>query len=312
MIFETPILLIVFNRPDKTQKLFDKIKEIKPRKLFVSADGPRLNNESDKLLCKNTRDIFNKIDWDCDYQTRFSEINLSCKKNVIESIDWFFSANEEGIILEDDCIPNVSFFNFCKILLEKHRNNKTIMQINGTNLDIDYSTLIDDTYFFSKLNHTWGWASWKRAWIKFDKKFENYPIVKKNGLIQKYYVDKEITNWMIRYFDKSFKNKDNIWSTNWSFSILKEDGLCISPTLNLVKNIGFDGSGTSGKAKKFAKFFTQENFEINNFQHPKEINYNLKLDQKLFYEKIKPVDPRASTLNIKEWFLNIKKRLIKN
>ena len=312
MNFETPILLIVFNRPDKTQKLFERIKEIQPRKLFVSADGPRLNNESDKLLCKKTRDIFNKIDWDCDYQTRFSEINLSCKKNVIDSIDWFFSENEEGIILEDDCIPNISFFNFCKILLKKHRNNKKIMQINGTNLDVDYSNLTDDAYFFSKLNHTWGWASWRRAWIKFDKKLDNYPIVKKNGLIQKYYVDNEISNWMIRYFDKTFENKDNIWSSNWSFSILIEDGLCISPTFNLVKNIGFDGSGTSGKAKKFAKFFTQESFEIVNFQHPKEINYNLKFDQKLFYEKIKPVDPRASMFNLKEWSLRILKRLIKN
>ena len=128
------------------------------------------------------------------------------------------------------------------------------MQINGTNLDVDYSNLTDDAYFFSKLNHTWGWASWRRAWIKFDKKLDNYPIVKKNGLIQKYYVDNEISNWMIRYFDKTYENKDNIWSSNWSFSILTEDGLCISPTFNLVKNIGFDGSGTSGKAKKFAKF----------------------------------------------------------
>ena len=150
MSFETPILLIVFNRPEKTQKLFEKIKAIKPKKLFVSADGPRENFKNDKLLCNETREIFKNIDWDCDCKFKFSEKNLSCKINVIDSINWFFSLNEEGIILEDDCIPNIYFFNFCKVLLEKYKNDSLIMQINGTNLDINYSNITDKTYFFSK------------------------------------------------------------------------------------------------------------------------------------------------------------------
>tara|TARA_B100000787_G_scaffold162820_1_gene143941 strand:+ start:3019 stop:3954 length:936 start_codon:yes stop_codon:yes gene_type:complete len=310
MQFETPILLIVFNRPDKTKILFEKIRLIKPKTIFISADGPRINNPRDFSLCDEVRSIVKNIDWECDYKFKFNEKNLSCKVNVIESINWFFSHNERGIILEDDCIPSKSFFNFCEILLEKYKDNKKIMQINGSNLGIDYSRITNETYFFSKLSHCWGWATWKRAWNYFDKELKDYEKVKKNKVISKYYIDRNIAKWMTNYFDKIYNNEDKIWSTLWSYSILEKNAFCITPALNLVNNIGFDGSGTSGKFEKFSKFSTSDNNVIKNFLHPEKIEYFLKFDQKQFYEKIKQIDPRASHFFfIKSLLSKIRKKL---
>jgi len=304
MSFQTPILLIVFNRPDKTKLLFNQIKKIKPNKLYISADGPRYANPKDKELCGEVRSIVQKIDWDCDYKLKFSDKNLSCKTNVIDSINWFFSLNEQGIILEDDCIPSKSFFMFCEILLEKYKGNTNVMQINGYNGGFDFAGKVTDSYYFSKLNHTWGWASWKRAWNLFDNKCDEYKKYKSNKKILEYYVDPNIANWMITYFDKTVSKEDNIWSSIWSYSILKQNGLCITPKLNYINNIGFDGSGTSGSSKIFSQY-SDDNVNIKSnhsdektkvITHPKNIKYDVSLDQIVFYEKIKKIDPRASSI----------------
>ena len=306
MSYNTPILFLVFNRPEKTQIIFDIIKKLKPKKLYISADGPRKNRIKDNLLCDQVRSIVKNIDWNCDHNFRFNDINQGCKVNVIKSIDWFFSNNEKGIILEDDCIPSESFFVFCEKLLERYNNNHKIMQINGFNGGLNFNSLIKDSYYYSKLNHTWGWASWKRAWNKFDKNFLEYDKYKNK--INNYYIDNGISSWMKVYLDKAFKNQDNIWSSNWSFSILKENGLCITPSVNLVRNIGFDTSATSGKSEIFKKFSNAKEFEFTNIIYPNEVKFNLKLDRITFNQVIKKIDPRASKFY---YLLNIIKNFFK-
>ena len=295
MEFQTPILLIVFNRPEKTQKLFEIIKKIKPKYFYVSGDGPRQNNNNDIILCNQVRDIFKKIDWNCKFKHQFKNKNLSLKKNVIESINWFFNDVSKGIILEDDCIPSKNFFSFCEILLNKYESNTKIMQINGSNGGLNYENVNQSSYFFSKINSTWGWATWRRAWECFDNNFENYEKNFMKKKIFDYYEDKEIANWMMKYFDKSYHNIDNIWSTNWAYTILKNDGLCISPLENLVENIGFDKTATSSNAEKFSNYRSQaiESFYIKNFAD--KVKYNKLNDQKYFYELISKIDPRART-----------------
>ena len=305
MSFDIPILFIVFNRVDKTKKVFDIIKFIKPKKLFISADGPR-DNKTERKNCEDVRKVFDDIPFNCELKKKFNEKNLGLKKNIKESIDWFFSIVDKGIILEDDCIPSETFFQFCKELLNKYEDNKKIMHINGTNLGLNYQNFFDESYFFSKLNHVWGWATWKRAWINYQVNFDDYVEYKKNKKINDYFIDKKISKWMTNYFDKSYEGIDNIWSTNWAYSILKKDGLCISPKLNLVKNIGFDGSGTSSKFQMFEKF---SDTNLNNFReilHPNSIKYNLYFDKIAFEEKINKIDPRANFLNkLKAFFQKI-------
>ena len=281
MKFEIPILLIVFNRPDKTKKMLEILKILKPKNLFVSADGPRNNNKNDIVLCEEVRQLVNNINWDCKLKTKFSTENLSLKKNVIQSINWFFNNVDQGIILEDDCLPSLNFFDFCEKLLIKYQHEDKIMQINGCNGGLDYEDTNNASYFFSKINTTWGWASWKRAWKKFDENFEHYKLNEDKGVILNYYEDPEITNWMKVYFEKSITNVDNIWSTNWAYTILKNDGLCISPLKNLVENIGFDESATSKNANLFQPYRKKidESFILK--KYAKEIKY-LKMIKVIF------------------------------
>ena len=307
MSYNTPILFLVFNRPEKTQIIFDIIKKLKPKKLYISADGPRKNRIKDNLLCDQVRSIVKKINWDCEQKIKFNNTNLGCKINVIESIDWFFSNVEEGIILEDDCVPSESFFYFCEELLSKYKNNEKIMQINGFNSGLNSYLDTDDSYYFSKLNTTWGWATWRRAWQKFDYNLESYIEFKQKGKIKEFYKDKGISKWMEKYLDKTFNKEDNIWSINWAFSILKNSGLCITPNINLIENIGFDKQSTSGKTEIFNEWQETKSFEIQSITHPREIEHNLKLDR-LVFNTIKKIDPRASKFN---YLINLTKKIFK-
>lgn len=307
MSYNTPILFLVFNRPEKTQIIFDIIKKLKPKKLYISADGPRKNRIKDNLLCDQVRSIVKKINWDCEQKIKFNNTNLGCKINVIESIDWFFSNVEEGIILEDDCVPSESFFYFCEELLSKYKNNEKIMQINGFNSGLNSYLDTDDSYYFSKLNTTWGWATWRRAWQKFDYNLESYIEFKQKGKIKEFYKDKGISKWMEKYLDKTFNKEDNIWSINWAFSILKNSGLCITPNINLIENIGFDKQSTSGKTEIFNKWQETKSFEIQSITHPREIEHNLKLDR-LVFNIIKKIDPRASKFY---YLINLTKKIFK-
>ena len=307
MSYNTPILFLVFNRPEKTQIIFDIIKKLKPKKLYISADGPRKNRIKDNLLCDQVRSIVKKINWDCEQKIKFNNTNLGCKINVIESIDWFFSNVEEGIILEDDCVPSESFFYFCEELLSKYKNNEKIMQINGFNSGLNSYLDTDDSYYFSKLNTTWGWATWRRAWQKFDYNLESYIEFKQKGKIKEFYKDKGIPKWMEKYLDKTFNKEDNIWSINWAFSILKNSGLCITPNINLIENIGFDKQSTSGKTEIFNEWQETKSFEIQSITHPREIEHNLKLDR-LVFNIIKKIDPRASKFY---YLINLTKKIFK-
>ena len=214
--------------------------------------------------------------------------------------------------MEDDCLPSLNFFDFCEKLLKKYQFEEKIMQINGSNGGLDYQDTNDASYFFSKINTTWGWASWKRAWDKFDENFEDYKLYEKKDKILNYYEDQEISDWMKVYFEKSLKNVDNIWSTNWAYTILKNDGLCISPIKNLVENIGFDKSATSNNADHFLPYRKKidESFKIKRYAD--KIEYFKKNDQNYFYNLIKKIDPRAVRNSFKSQIKRIFYKILKD
>ena len=168
MAFDVPILFIVFNRPDTTAIVFQKIREIKPRKLFLAADGPRPSREGEKERCDAVRKIITEgVDWDCDVQLKFSDINLGCGRAESSAMLWFFESVGEGIVIEDDTLPDTSFFYFCKELLAYYRNDETVRMIGGNNFQ-GGKKRGDGSYYFSKLTHSWGYASWWRAWKDYD------------------------------------------------------------------------------------------------------------------------------------------------
>lgn len=161
------VLFLIFNRLDTASRVFEAIREARPFRLYIAADGPRLHKLGELEACISVRRLVTQIDWPCEIHTLFREQNLGCARAVKEAIDWFFEHEEEGIILEDDCLPRPEFFSFCSEMLDRWRNNKEIMMISGTNYLFGKISSSYD-YYFSHFAAIWGWATWKRAWTQLD------------------------------------------------------------------------------------------------------------------------------------------------
>jgi hypothetical protein len=247
-MFNTPILYLIFNRPDLVEVTFSAISSIKPKKLFIAADGPRLDNHLDASKCIVTRQyILSKIDWDCEVQTLFRDENLGCGKAVSYSITWFFSHVDEGIILEDDCCADPSFFTFCEDLLDRFRNNNNIFHINGTNHQFGIKRGFSD-YYFSIYPHVWGWATWKRAWDQYDFNMRDFELFKKDKIFKKYA--------QISLISSVINGDVDTWDIQWVYSVFRNRGLVITPNVNLIKNIGFgeNATHTTSKIPKYVKY----------------------------------------------------------
>lgn len=238
---KSPILFLIFNRPKETQILFDAIKEVKPEKLYIAADGPR-NNGKDDTACQEVKKIVSLIDWECEVKTLYREKNLGCKVAVSEAITWFFGNEEEGIILEDDCLPSSDFFRFCDELLEKYREDDHVGHICGTNLLDDKRG--DGDYYYSKLPMIWGWASWRRVWSKYDITMSNFQEFRKNDSLNKITDNRYIKNHLYNTFSLTYKGEINTWDYQYFYSITVNDIVSIMPNYNMITNIGFNENGT--------------------------------------------------------------------
>jgi hypothetical protein len=273
----TPVVLIIFNRPDLTQQVFEAIAQAKPNKFFVIADGPRHPEEAEK--CKQARSVINKVNWTCEVLTNFSEQNLGCALRVSTGLDWVFSLVNEAIILEDDCLPSESFFQFCQTLLEYYRFDERIMAIGGSNLEIGNSRT-DYSYYFSKYSYIWGWATWSRAWKHFDFQMKLWPEFEKLNVINSICKDRYEKKYWINIFTQVDQCFLNSWDYKWLYTIWCQRGLTIVPYINLVSNIGFrsDATHTHGESP-LSKLPTSNIWEIN---HPPFIVENYEADQYLF------------------------------
>lgn len=242
-----PILLIVFNRPDTTAKVFEAIRKARPSKLFVAADGPREHKEGEAEKCNRAREIATAVDWDCEVKTLFREENLGCGIGPSSAITWFFENVEEGIILEDDCLPSPDFFAFCSELLERYRDDERIMNIGGCNfLPAGYHNDSLASYYFSRHGNTWGWATWRRAWKLYDYKIKNYGSARQQKLLEHSYNSLAEKEYFIRLFERTYNENDKItwWDYQWEYLLRTNSGLTIVPNKNLVVNIGFGEHAT--------------------------------------------------------------------
>lgn len=271
---KTPVALIIFKRPDATKKVFEKIRKIKPQTLLIIADGPRSKEE--KELCRVTRNIVEKIDWNCTVLRNYSEINLGVRKRISSGLEWIFSKVDRAIILEDDCIPHLTFFRFCEELLEYYQDDERVMSISGNNLQPEKNK-INYSYYFSHNFHLWGWATWKRAFKHYDIDMKFWPEVKSTNLLNSLLRNKSEIRFWTRNFDQVYDKKIDAWGYRWVFSCWLQNGLCILPSTNLVTNIGFDQSATHTKFKtKFSHIPSKGiNFPLN---HPAYIIRNRQAD----------------------------------
>jgi hypothetical protein len=239
----TPILLLIFNRPDTTAQVFEAIARAKPCRLFVAADGPRPAREGDAEKCKAARAIIQRVDWDCEVKTLYRDQNLGCRAAVSSAISWFFEQVEAGIILEDDCLPSDSFFPFCTELLEKYRDDERVMMISGNNFQ-DGLQRGDASYYFSSVPWIWGWATWRRAWELYDLSMSTFPAFVKGSCMQRISRDVSVQNYLWSCFIPAYTDRINTWDYQWIYTVLTNNGLSICPQANLVSNIGFYSEGT--------------------------------------------------------------------
>ena len=240
---ETPIALIVFNRPDTTRRVFSAIAQSRPQHLLVIADGPRKDRPEEERLCADVRQIVSNVDWPCKLETNFASENMGCRSRVVSGLNWVFSQVEQAIILEDDCLPDQSFFPYCTELLERYRDNTDIGMIAGFNYE--GRVRHPGSYYFSPLVPIWGWATWSRCWQKYDEHMQQWPDAKQSGLLQKLFPDKSVVAYWELMFDKMYNGTGpNTWDYQWVFSCWNQNWLNVIPTTNMIQNIGFGEGAT--------------------------------------------------------------------
>jgi hypothetical protein len=235
-----PILLIIYKRPELTRRALALIASAKPSRLFVAADGPRNAGEAD--ACHAARRAVADFAGDCEVVTDFSDTNLGCGIRVHTAISWAFTMTEELVILEDDCLPNGSFFGFCDELLEKYRHDQRVMHISGNNFV--GSPREPYSYYFSKYTHAWGWATWKRAWAHFDWTMKRWPQLKIAGIVEHWCPDAYEQRYWTEIFDKMYGGAPDVWDYMWMFACWSQSGLTVLPSVNLVRNEGWGPDAT--------------------------------------------------------------------
>lgn len=235
----------IFNRPELTWRVFERIAQARPPRLLVVADGPREDNEQDRALCAAARDVLQRVDWPCEVLTEFSARNLGCRKRLSSGLDWVFSKVPEAIILEDDVLPDPSFFPFCAELLARYRNDERVHMIRGSNFLQGYR-FSSSSYYFSRFFHIWGWASWARAWKHYDVDMSQWPERRDSGWLEDI-LSAPMVGLVRQIFDETWSGKLPTWEFQWEFAGWLRGAMAIAPWNNLVTNIGFDPSGTHMK-----------------------------------------------------------------
>ncbi len=283
---DTPVLLLIFNRPDTTKRVFEAIRKERPKRLFIAADGPRPNKPDDAKRCAEAREIATAVDWDCELKTFFRDGNVGCGQGPAGGINWFFEHVDEGIILEDDCLPSPLFFRFCAELLDRYRNDTRVMEIGGNTFLDEAIRDKEYSYYFSSHNNIWGWATWKRAWALYDFEMRNYKTIVENGYLKSCFPSFYEYNYFKWILDRTYANIKNVswWDYQWELCRRLNSGLAIVPQRNLIINIGLgadathtleeDGTGSDLK-------FEDIQFPL---KHPEFVLQDIRKDE-LFFRK---------------------------
>jgi len=291
-----PILLVIFNRPDVTRRTFDAIRLARPSKLFIAADGYRSNKPGEKELCEITKEVVANVDWPCEVHRDYLTSNIGPCKRLPSAIDWFFENVEHGIILEDDCLPNNSFFPFCQELLEKYKTEEKIMSISGTNFQ--EKKIGSASYYFSFYPIGWGWATWRRAWKNFDREMKQYPDFLKENKI-KNIIPENYNNerrYWLNFLKKEYEGKYIYWDLKWAFSHWCNNAVSIVPNENLITNVGFGQDATHSKKDVGLSVPSKT---IGTIIHPKFIIVDMEADHYLYNKVYKTSFLKKITHKIK-------------
>lgn len=297
---KSAVLLLIFKREDTTRQVFERIREAQPPKLYIAADGPRIDRDGEAEKCQETRKIVDNVDWPCEVFHLYRDENLGCGRGVSSAITWFFENEEQGIIIEDDIVPHLDFFKYCDIMLEKYKHDDKIQLISGHNVIKQSNS--EQSYYFSNLPMIWGWASWRRVWntYELDSRKISYltfiSSLRKRGFALKY-----ILHWLFMLKRMKF-HKIDTWDYQFMFNMIVENRYAIIPNVNTTTNIGFDSFDA-------AHTVGENEFEKSNtaltplpIVHPKIFDVNLNAD-------IMYMEANHEYIGIRELYNMIKKKL---
>jgi hypothetical protein len=233
-----PILLTLFNRPRETREVFNCLKQIRPSKLLIACDGPREDYAEDHLLCAEVqRIIADEITWPADIITNFSPLNLGLRQRIASAITWALEHSDRVIVLEDDCLPDPSFFRFCTELLDRYKDDSRVGVITGDNFQPE-GFQCDASYYFSRYPHCWGWATWRRAWELYDDGMSDWPEVRESRWLKDLFPHPLEALYWRQIFDGTYSGKIQSWAYRWTYSCWRHGLLTATPVRNLVTNIG--------------------------------------------------------------------------
>ena len=268
-----PVLMVFFNRSEPLKKVFEAVKKARPKKLFLAQDGPRPSNINDVKNVVACREVVKDIDWDCEVYTDFSDINLGCGKRMSSAISWAFSHVDRLMILEDDCVPNQSFFPFCEELLERYKDDERISMISGMNHLEKYENFNKNSYIFCASGAIWGWATWKRQWesydfeMKFINELDVFNKIKKSNF-PKYYKKDLIKQGKNRLKVLNSGKKLSSWTFQYNMIGFLNNQVTIVPMVNMISNVGLTGDSTHASSslkmipKGLQKVFYMKQHEI--------------------------------------------------
>ncbi len=270
-VLTPPVLFIIFRRPENTARVFAAIREARPRQLFVAADGPRKNHPSDTEKCRLAREAATQVDWPCDVHTRFLDTNQGCGHAVSSAIHWFFQHVEEGIILEDDILPDPSFFPYCAVLLERYRDDPRVMNITGYNPLT--RSVGNGSYYPSRFFHCWGWATWRRVERLYDYELRSFPSLRDSAVFDKAFPRRLQKDHFMAEFELYHGHDCGNWDMQWFYMIVVHEGICLNPCVNLVKNIGF-GPDSTFAANSASYHAHRKTGKMNSFTPPSSLEPN--------------------------------------
>ena len=279
----TPVVLFVYNRPIVTAKVFQAIRLARPQRLFVVADGARPGRTGDEALVNETRRITEEVDWPCEVVRDYSHDNLGCGRRVSTGMNWVFRQCQEAIILEDDCVPVPTFFQFCETMLALFRDDERIMHVAGTNYA---STLgpVEHTYFFSRYYAIWGWATWRRAWAHYDFTISKWPLNRSLKALDQFFGDAAHRDHHEQRFDAVREHGLDTWDIQWDHACIFNHGLAVVPRNNLVTNIGEVGHFSDGKTGSYRSILFKPAVDIDlaTISHPAQVCPDPVMDRRIF------------------------------
>lgn len=248
------VAFFIFNRPDTTRLVFERIAAARPRRLLVVADAARAGRAGEDELCRQTRAVVERIDWPCDVERDYALENMGCRRRLASGLDWVFGQVDDAIILEDDCLPHPTFFRYCSDLLDRYRDDSRVMAISGDSFQPE-SRAATGSYYFSRYFHCWGWATWGRAWATYDVGMSDWPqLARTRWLATRLHDDRGAMQFWEKTFTDVHEGRVDTWDCQFLYACWKAGGLTILPSRNLVSNIGFraDATHTAASGSKWA------------------------------------------------------------